>query len=189
MTLIDRGAIQQAKEQLGDRNADLMQEILQMEKYNPQRRLGCCPNPDHDDHTPSCSYDPKRHLFHCFSCGYTIDLVSAYMLDGTSFVGACRKLFEAAGYQYDFSEIDRHTKIRDYRYPNPKYAANRDRVNAYWKSRQISEKTLDHLDVQEDEHGNSLLQYYDLTGDLVTVSKSTGFGICQTQITWIFFGI
>lgn len=169
MTLIDRGAIQQAKEQLGDRNADLMQEILQMEKYNPQRKLGCCPNPDHDDHTPSCSYDPKRHLFHCFSCGYTIDLVSAYMLDGTSFVGACRKLFEEAGYQYDFSEIDRHAKIRDYRYPNPKYAANRDRVNAYWKGRQISEKTLDHLDVQEDEHGNSLLQYYDLTGELVTV--------------------
>ena len=169
MTLIDRGAIQQAKEQLGDRNADLMQEILQMEKYNPQRKLGCCPNPDHDDHTPSCSYDPKRHLFHCFSCGYTIDLVSAYMLDGTSFVGACRKLFEAAGYQYDFSEIDRHTKIRDYRYPKPKYAENRNRVNAYWNGRQISEKTLDHLNVQEDEHGNSLLQYYDLTGDLVTV--------------------
>lgn len=167
--LIDREAIQQAKEQLGDRNADLMQEILQMEKYNPQRKLGCCPNPDHDDHNPSCSYDPKRHLFHCFSCGYTIDLVSAYMLSGMSFTDACRKLFAEAGYQYDFSEIDRHVKQRDYRYPKPKYAENRDKVNAYWQGRGISEKTLDYVDIQEDPDGNTLFQYYDLTDTLVTV--------------------
>lgn len=167
--LIDREAIQQAKEQLGDRNADLMQEILQMEKYNPQRKLGCCPNPDHDDHNPSCSYDPKRHLFHCFSCGYTIDLVSAYMLRGMSFTDACRKLFAEAGYQYDFSEIDRHVKQRDYRYPKPKYAENRDKVNAYWQGRGISEKTLDYVDIQEDPDGNTLFQYYDLTDTLVTV--------------------
>ena len=167
--LIDREAIQQAKEQLGDRNADLMQEILQMEKYNPQRKLGCCPNPDHDDHNPSCSYDPKRHLFHCFSCGYTIDLVSAYMLSGMSFTDACRKLFAEAGYQYDFSEIDRHVKQRDYRYPKPKYAENRDKVNAYWRGRGISEKTLDYVDIQEDPDGNTLFQYYDLTDTLVTV--------------------
>nr|DAH36651.1 MAG TPA: DNA directed DNA polymerase [Caudoviricetes sp.] len=167
--LIDREAIQQAKEQLGDRNADLMQEILQMEKYNPQRKLGCCPNPDHDDHNPSCSYDPKRHLFHCFSCGYTIDLVSAYMLSGMSFTDACRKLFAEAGYQYDFSEIDRHVKQRDYRYPKPKYAKNRDKVNAYWRGRGISEKTLDYVDIQEDPDGNTLFQYYDLTDTLVTV--------------------
>lgn len=167
--LIDREAIQQAKEQLGDRNADLMQEILQMEKYNPQRKLGCCPNPDHDDRNPSCSYDPKRHLFHCFSCGYTIDLVSAYMLSGMSFTDACRKLFAEAGYQYDFSEIDRHVKQRDYRYPKPKYAENRDKVNAYWQGRGISEKTLDYVDIQEDPDGNTLFQYYDLTDTLVTV--------------------
>ena len=167
--LIDREAIQQAKEQLGDRNADLMQEILQMEKYNPQRKLGCCPNPDHDDHNPSCSYDPKRHLFHCFSCGYTIDLVSAYMLSGMSFTDACRKLFAEAGYQYDFSDIDRHVKQRDYRYPKPKYAENRDEVNAYWRGRGISEKTLDYVDIQEDPDGNTLFQYYDLTDTLVTV--------------------
>lgn len=167
--LIDREAIQQAKEQLGDRNADLMQEILQMEKYNPQRKLGCCPNPDHDDHNPSCSYDPKRHIFHCFSCGYSIDLVSAYMLSGMSFTDACRKLFAEAGYQYDFSEIDRHVKQRDYRYPKPKYAENRDKVNAYWRGRGISEKTLDYVDIQEDPDGNTLFQYYDLTDTLVTV--------------------
>lgn len=167
--LIDREAIQAAKQQLGDRNADLMQEVLQMEKYNPQRKLGCCPNPDHDDHTPSCSYDPKRYCFHCFSCGYTVDLVSAYMLKGDSFVEACRKLFQEAGYRYDFSEIDRHVRQRDYQYPKPKYAENRDKVNAYWKGRGISEKTLDYLKVQQDPRGNSLLQYYDLTDNLVTV--------------------
>ena len=167
--LIDREAIQAAKEQLGDRNAELMQDILQMEKYNPQRKLGCCPNPDHDDHNPSCSYDPKHYTYKCFSCGYSIDLIGAYMLSGLSFIKACRKLFQEAGYQYDFSEIDRHVKQRDYRYPKPTYAANRNRVNAYWKGRGISEKTLDYLDVREDPHGNSLLQYYDLTDTLVTV--------------------
>lgn len=167
--LITREAIQEAKELLGDRNADLMQEVLQMEKYNPQRRVGCCPNPDHDDHNPSCSYDPKRYAFHCFSCSYTIDLVSAYMLSGMSFVESCRKLFQEAGYQYDFSEFDRHIKQRDYRYPKPKYGADREKVNAYWKGRGISEKTLNYLDVQEDPDGNSLFQYYDLSDTLVTV--------------------
>lgn len=167
--LIDREAIQAAKEQLGDRNADLMQEVLQMEKYNTQRHVGCCPNPDHDDHNPSCSYDPKRYSMHCFACGYTIDLVGAYVMSGMSFVEACRKLFQEAGYQYDFSEFDRHTKQRDYRYPKPKYAENRSKVEAYWQKRGISAATLDHLDIQQDPDGNTLFQYYDLADTLMTV--------------------
>lgn len=167
--LINQNDIQKAKEKLGDRNADLMQEILQMEKYNPQRKVGCCPSPDHDDHNPSCSYDPKRLTFHCFSCGYTVDLISAYMMTGMSFTDACRELFKEADYPYDFSEIDRKTKKRDYRYPKPKYAENKNRIYAYLESRGISPATVDYLDMQEDPAGNILFQYYDLSDTLVTV--------------------
>ena len=167
--LINREDIQAAKERLGDRNAELMQEILQMDKYNAQRHVGCCPNPDHDDRNPSCSYDPKHHMFRCFSCGYTTDLISTYMTTGMNFIDACRKLFDEADYRYDFSEIDRKTKKRDYRYPKPEYAKDKHRISAYWEKRGISESTLDYLDIQEDKDGNTLFQYFDLTNTLVTV--------------------
>lgn len=105
----------------------------------------------------------------CFSCGYTVDLVSAYMMSGYSFIDACRKLFDEAGVSYDFSEIDRKSKKRDYRYPKPKYAENKNRIEGYWAGRGISKNTLDYLDVQEDPEGNTLFQYYDLSDTLVTV--------------------
>lgn len=28
-----------------------------------------CPNPHHADHDPSCSLNPERNTYHCFSCG------------------------------------------------------------------------------------------------------------------------
>ena len=46
-----------------------------MEKYNPSRRVGCCPNPAHDDHNPSCSYNPKTYQFHCWACDFDADLI------------------------------------------------------------------------------------------------------------------
>ena len=62
--LIDTNVIQQAKEKLGERNADMIASIMSIEDYNPSRRVGRCPNPAHDDSTPSCSYNPKTYSFH-----------------------------------------------------------------------------------------------------------------------------
>ena len=168
--IIPHEKIQEAKEKLGDQNADLMQELLRMDKYSDQRKVGCCPNPDHEDHTPSCSYNPKNYSFHCFSCGFTVDLIGAHMMaTGSTFLNACRYLFEKSGTQFDFDSVSICSKKRDYRYPNPEYAENKNHVYDYWKTRGISPYTIDYLNIQEDPHGNTLFQYFDLNDKLVTV--------------------
>lgn len=140
-----------------------------MEKYNAGRKVGCCPNPAHDDHNPSCSYNPKNFSFHCWSCGFDADILTAYMMhDGCSFLEACERLFSEAGMPYDFTERGVRQSIH-YRYPKPEYAPNKERVYAYWKTRCISQETIDYLDIQEDKQGNTLFQYYDLNDVLVTV--------------------
>jgi len=147
---------------LKDRNADI-------EDYNSQRKVGRCPNPEHNDSTPSFSYDPKRYEFHCFGCGYKVDILDAYILKGgCTFIEACQKLFAEADMQYDFTEKGLKGS-RQYRYPEPKYADNKDKVYEYWATRHISKETIDYLNIQQDERGNTLFQYYDLNDVLVTV--------------------
>ena len=154
---------------MGERNAELIAELLQMDKYNASRKVGCCPNPAHDDHNPSCSYNPKNHAFHCWSCGFDADLLTAYMMhDGCSFLEACEHLFQEAGMEYDFTERGVRQSTH-YKYPKPEYAATKDNVYAYWKTRCISPETIDYLDIQEDLQGNTMFQYRDLNDVLVTV--------------------
>ena len=166
--LIDTKVIQQAKEKLGERNAEMIASIMGIEDYNPSRKVGRCPNPAHDDSTPSCSYNPKTFSFHCFGCGFTVDVVEALMMKrGKTFNQACQELFAAAEIDYDFTECGLKSKM-SYRYPKPEYAPAKDRVYAYWQSRGISPATIDYLDIQEDPQGNTLFQYTDLNDVLVT---------------------
>lgn len=140
-----------------------------MEKYNPSRRVGCCPNPAHDDHNPSCSYNPKTYQFHCWACDFDADLITAYMMHGKcTFLEACEHLFAKADMEYDFTERGVRTS-REYRYPKPEYAPSKDRVYDYWARRCISKETIDYLGIQEDPQGNTLFQYWDLNDVLVTV--------------------
>ena len=159
--LINPEEIRAAKEALGDRNADLIAEVMEIERYNESRRVGCCPNPAHDDRNPSCSYNPKTHSFHCFSCGFSVDLIEAYIMKlGCTFVDACEKLFEEAGIQYDFTE--KGIKSSRYKYPNPQYDYKKDAVYAYWANRHISPETIDYLGIEQDLQGNTLFRYFDL---------------------------
>lgn len=154
---------------LGDRSAGLIAELLQMENYDQTRRVGCCPNPAHDDHHPSCSYNPKSHSFHCWACEFDADILTAYMMhDDCSFLEACEKLFSEAGIAHDFTERGVKQSMH-YRYPEPEYAPDKSRVYEYWAKRCISKETIDYLDIQEDIHGNTLFQYHDLNDILVTV--------------------
>lgn len=140
-----------------------------MDKYNAGRKVGCCPNPAHDDHNPSCSYNPKNYSFHCWSCGFDADILTAYMMhDNCSFLEACESLFKEAGMSYDFTERGVKQSIH-YKYPKPEYAENKKHVYSYWESRCISPETIDYLDIQEDPQGNTMFQYYDLNDVLVTV--------------------
>ena len=160
--LIENETIQKSKEKLGDRNAELIAEIMEIEDYNPSRKVGRCPNPNHNDSTPSCSYNPKTHTFHCFGCGYTVDLIDAIMLKkNKTFNQACEEVFNEASISYDFTECGLLSKP-SYRYPKPQYADNKDQVYEYWDSRMISKETIDYLDIEQDIHGNTLFQYRDL---------------------------
>lgn len=167
MALIPKDDIQTAKEKLGDRNAELIVELLHPAKYNEQRKIGCCVNPAHHDDTPSFSYNPKSYSFYCFGCHQNVDLLDAYMMTGCSFLEACEKLFEEA--EMPFKYADRESREREYYYPEPIYAGNKNAVYEYWQRRHISKATIDYLHVEQDPRGNTLFQYYDLNDVLVGV--------------------
>lgn len=157
-------AIEKAKEKLGDDNATIMAEYLGLDDYEPVKmKARCC---FHDDKTPSLSYDPKTHRFHCFSCGTTVDIIDVFIKSGIRFNDACRKLFELAGINYDlpFEQKDRGI----YRYP---HSENGDMKNVidYLSKRKISADTIELLDISADEKGNMVFNYYDVDDELVLV--------------------
>lgn len=185
---ISRDSILQAKEKLGDRNAELIADILKLEKYNPQRKIGCCPNPNHQDNTPSFSYNPKSHSFYCFGCRYSVDLIDAWMSTGLTFLQAADKLFEEAEIPHNFNYRGLPSD-RDYAYPKPEWADNKDQVYAYWHKRGISKATIDALGIMEDKQGNTCFPYYDDSDVLrcvkVRPSRAIRKGVDKSKCWWM----
>ena len=168
--LIDREKLQEAKEKLGLQNAEILQDLYQMDKWDPRALKGCCPNPNHEDSTPSCSYDPKLHRLKCFGCGWTSDVPQALITQkGMTFVDACTWICEQAGVPFDHSNKGRKTHGKDFKYPKPVYAKDKKTVKQYWGNRNISGETIDYLGIQQDKDGNTLFEYYDLNDVLVDV--------------------
>lgn len=182
---IDQELILKAKEKLGEMNAEIISSTMQMENYNPAKLVGCCPNPKHFDNNPSCSYNPKSYSFHCFSCNANFDIIDAYMSTGCTFLEACERLFTLADMNVSFAE--KGSKQRSYRYPDPQYANNKEKVYEYWKSRGISSDTIDYLEIEQDKNGNTLFQYYDsndvLCGVRVRPSRSVAKG--ERKCWWL----
>ena len=71
--VIEREKIEEAKEKLGDRNAEIIAEILQLEKWDEKSKKALCPF--HEEDTPSFVYNPKSHSFHCFGCQKNFDIM------------------------------------------------------------------------------------------------------------------
>lgn len=157
--VIDSALIAKAKEQLADRNADIIAERLGLADYDTRSRKARCPV--HNEATASFIYNPKAFNFHCFGCGCNIDVVDAYIKDGMTYIDAVQELFKEANIPYSFAEKGVHSRA-DYRYPAPVYAENKDKVYEYWGKRGISPQTIDYLDIQQDKSGNTLFKYYDL---------------------------
>ena len=187
-SIISKEQIAQAKEKLGDRNAEIIAEVLKLEKYNPQRRIGCCPNPNHQDDTPSFSYNPKSHSFYCFGCHTTMDVIDAWISTGMTFMQAADKLLTEADIKHDF----RYRGVpsdRDYIYPEPHWADNKDEVYAYWQKRCISPATIDALGIMQDQQGNTCFPYYDQNDVLrcvkVRPSRSIRKGVDKSKCWWM----
>lgn len=165
---IDREAILQAKEKLGDRNAQIIVEELGITDFDEKNMKCCCPF--HQEDHASFIYNKKAFNFRCFgSCGRSYDILDVFMYKGATYAEACKKLFELAEMPYSFGELGVKTK-RHYRYPHEVPCTDKSKVYAYFEQRNISRETLDALDVRQDSEGNVVFNYYD-TNDVLTMVK------------------
>ena len=165
--LVGIDKIQQAKEKLGNRNAEIIAELLQVEKWDDKNHKGLCPF--HCENTPSFIYNPKTFKFKCFGCGKVTDILDAYMYTGKTYMEAVQSLFKEADIRYAFGEVGVKTKGQ-YRYPKEVPVNDKASAYKYLGLRGISKQTMDNADVREDEHGNIVFNYYD-TNDVLCLVK------------------
>lgn len=165
--LVDKNLIAKAKEALGNENALIMAELLELENFDENNLKGCCPY--HMEDTPSFIYDPKTQRYHCFACNMTVDIIDVLMEKGYTFLDAAKFLFDKAGIKYSFGEQDVRTK-RNYRYPKEEPLNERLNVINYLGRRGISKNVIDYLDIREDSRGNAVFNFYD-TNDVLTMVK------------------
>lgn len=165
---IDREAILQAKEKLGDENAHIIVRELGITDFDEKNMKCCCPF--HQEDHASFIYNKKAFNFRCFgSCGRSYDILDVFMYQGATYAEACKKLFEAAEMPYSFGELGVKTK-RHYKYPHEVACTDKSKVYAYFQQRKISPETLDYADVRQDSEGNAVFNYYD-TNDVLTMVK------------------
>ena len=93
--IVDRKLIEKAKEKLGNQNAFIMAELLELEDFDEKNLKSCCPY--HDENTPSFIYNPKNYSMHCFSCNKTVDIIDVLMSKGKTFLESVQFLFDKAG--------------------------------------------------------------------------------------------
>lgn len=165
--LIEKTDIEKAKDKLGDNNAFLMAELLELENFDDKNLKACCPY--HNEDTASFIYNKKNKTFHCFGCNKTVDIIDILMEKGNTFLEAAKYLFEKAGVEYSFGEKDVRTR-HNYRYPHEELINEKEHVVDYLGKRGISKNVIDYLDIREDSHGNGVFNFYD-TNDVLTMVK------------------
>lgn len=168
LAVIEKELITKAKEKLGDQNAILMADLLQVEKFDEKNLKGCCPY--HHEKTPSFIYNKKEGYFHCFSCGKTVDLIDVLMERGNTFIDSVKYMCEKAGEEFTCPE--QHVKtMHKYKYPHEEEISNdMTKVREYLGARGISKNTIDYLDIRADEHGNIAFHTYDQYDTLTVVN-------------------
>lgn len=165
--IVSKDKVAEAKAKLGDRNAEIIAEELNLSNYDTKNRKACCPY--HSENTPSFIYNSKNYNFHCFGCHKNVDIIDVFMEKGLTYIEAVEKLFDLTGTSYSFGEKHIKTKY-SYRYPTPVECENKDKVYEYFKLRKISPTTVDYCDVRQDEQGNVVFNYYD-SNDVLTMVK------------------
>ena len=116
--MIDSRLINEAKEKLGDRNADLMVEALNITDYDSRNMKCRCVV--HEEKTPSMIYDRKRFRFKCFGCGASFDVISSFIEgQGMTFNQAAEKLFEAAEMEVPMPEVGLRDPASVFPRPSP----------------------------------------------------------------------
>ena len=166
---VDKQEIERAKEKLGDENATIIAELLQLDDFDEKNLKACCPY--HSEDTASFIYSKKGYFFKCFGCGKCVDIVDVYMeTQNATFLEAVQWLFEKAG--MEFSCPEQHVKtIPRYKYPHTESLDNdRTEVYAYLSARGISKNVVDYLDIRADPYGNIAFLTYDPYDTLTVVN-------------------
>lgn len=171
--LVDKNLVREAKEKLGDENAFLMAELLELEDFDERNLKACCPY--HNEDTPSFIYNKKNYTFKCFGCGMTVDIVDVLMSTGKTFIDAVKWTCDIAGIEFGCPE--QHVKtIPRYRYPHEESRSNdMTAVYEYLSSRGISKLTADYLDIRSDSNGNIAFHTYDQNDTLTVVNYRKSF--------------
>lgn len=165
--IVERNDIKKAKEKLGDNNAFLIADLLELEDFDHKNLKSCCPY--HNEKTASFIYNKKNYTFHCFACNKTVDIIDVLMEKGNTFLEASKYLFDKAEVDYSFGEKDVKTR-HNYRYPHEEPLNDKEHIIEYLGRRGISKNVIDYLDIREDNHGNGVFNYYD-TNDVLTMVK------------------
>lgn len=165
--IIEKELIEEAKEKLGDQNAFLMSELLELEDFDEKNLKACCPY--HGEKTASFIYNRKNgYHFKCFGCGKSVDIIDAQMGKGMTFLDSCKWLFDKAEIKYQFGEQNVQTRAK-YKYPPAESHENdKTKMYEYLASRGISKATCDYLDIRADKKGNIAFHSYD-ENDVLTV--------------------
>lgn len=166
--LVEKELIEKVKEKLGDENAYIMAELLDLENFDEKNLKACCPY--HREDTASFIYNKKNCTFHCFGCGRSVDVIDTLMEKGLTFVDSVKELCKRA--DVDFSCPEQHVKtIPRYKYPTEESRENdMTKVYEYLASRGISKATADYLDIRADKHGNIAFHTYDQNDTLTVVN-------------------
>ena len=165
--MIDKEYIQQAKEKIGDSTADIIAEVLNIEKYDSKNKKGLCPF--HSEDTPSFIYDTKTRRFHCFgACNKSVDIVDAF-IEGKhlTFNQAVGEVLKIAKMDIPLPSIGVKSE-KNYRYPK---LSDKDKtpVYAYLAKRGISKSVVDYAGLSCDGKGNIEFPFYDSNDVLKTV--------------------
>ena len=166
--LVEKELIEKAKEKLGDENAYIIAELLDLENFDEKNLKACCPY--HREDTASFIYNKKNYTYHCFGCGKSVDVIDVLMERGCTFVDSVKELCKRAS--IDFSCPEQHVKtIPRYKYPEEESRENdMTKVYEYLASRGISKATVDYLDIRADSHGNVVFHTYDQHDTLTVVN-------------------
>lgn len=165
--LIPQEKIDEAKRIYDGQAMEEIVEYLGVAKWDARAKKGSCPW--HSDSTPSFIWNDKNNSFHCFSCNRNYGIIDLYLDQGMTYVEAIKTLFEKTGIEYNFSMQGVHSKS-SYKYPKHEDKELEENVVDYWNKRKISKKTLDYLDIKQDDKGNTVFHYYD-ENDVLTCTK------------------
>lgn len=168
LIVVDNEKLEQAKQELGDRTADIIAEVLKIENYDPRNRKGCCPF--HDEKTPSFIYNPKTFKFHCFGCNKNADIITAF-IEGKhmTFSEAASAVFDLAGMEVPMPEVGLCDAGTDYVYPT---LSDGDMTPAYnyLSKRGISKEVVDYVGIRCDDKGVMEFPFYSF-GDVLMMVK------------------